>query len=75
MMGVEECIDNNNVGKADCSDEERGNDDDCMVFLPGEETSNFKDTVELESNLEEHVESDSNSNRFWARNKRRCVGV
>jgi len=75
MMGVEECIDNNNVGKADCSDEERGNDDDCMFFLPGEETSNFKDTVELESNLEEHVESDSNSDRFWARNKRRRVGV
>ncbi len=46
MMGVEECIDNNNVGKADCSDEERGNDDDCMVFLPGEETSNFEKAVE-----------------------------
>ncbi len=44
-------------------------------FLPGEETSNFKDTVELESNLEEHVESDSDSDRFWARNKRRRVGV
>ncbi len=32
MMGVEECIDNDNVGKADCSDEEEGNDDDFMVF-------------------------------------------
>ncbi len=46
-----------------------------MVFLPGEETSKFKDTVELESNLEEHVESDRDSNRFWERNKRRRVGV
>ncbi len=44
-------------------------------FLPGEETSNFKDTVELESNLEEHVELDSDSDRFWARYKRRRVGV
>ena len=36
MVGVEECIDNNNFGKADCSDEEEGNDDDCMFLLPGE---------------------------------------
>ncbi len=63
-MGVEECIDNNNVGKADCSNEERGNDDDCMFFLPGEETSNYKDTVELESNFKETVELDSDSDRF-----------
>ena len=75
MMGVEECIDNNNVGIADCSDEEEVNDDDCMVLLPGEETSNFKEAVELESNLKEHVESDSNSDRFWGRNKRRRVAV
>jgi hypothetical protein len=75
MMGVEECIDNNNFGKADCSNEEEGNDDDCVVLLPGEETSNFKEADELESNFKEPVESDRDSNRFWASNKRRRVGV
>ena len=39
MVGVEEVIDNNNFGKVDCDDEEEGNDDDCMVSLPGEETA------------------------------------
>ncbi len=67
--------DNDNFGKADCSNEEEGNDDDCMVLLAGEETSNFKEAVDVESNLKEPVEWDSNSNRFWARNKRRHVGV
>ena len=75
MVGVEECIDNNNFRKADCGNEEEGNDDDCMVLLPGEETSNFKEPVELESNFNEPVESDSKSDRFWVRNKRRRVGV
>ncbi len=75
MMGVEECIDNNNFGKADCGDEEEGNDDDCMVLLPGEETSNLKEAVELKSNFKEPVELDSDSDKFWARNKRRHVGV
>ncbi len=69
MMGVDECIDNNNFGKADCSDEEEGNDDDCMVLLPGEENSNFEKAVESNRNFKDPVESDSNSDRFWARNK------
>jgi hypothetical protein len=75
MMGVEECIDNNNLGKADCSDEEEGNDDDCMVLLPGEENGDFEKAVESDSNFKDPVESDSDSERFWARNKRRRVGV
>ncbi len=62
---MEEFIDNNNFGKVDCGDEEEGNDDDCMVLLPGEENSNFKDAVE----------SDSDNDRFWTTNKRRSVGV
>ncbi len=65
VMGVEEFIDNNNFGKVDCGNEEEGNDDDCMVLLPGEGNSNFK----------EAVESDSNNDRFWTRNKKRHVGV
>ncbi len=75
MMGVEECIDNNNFGKADCSNEEEGNDDDCMVLLPGEENGDFEKAVESDSNFKDPVESDSDSDRFWARNKRRRVGV
>ena len=74
-MGVEECIDNNNFGKADCSDDEEGNDDDCMVLLPGEGNINFKEAFELDSNSKEAVELDSDNNRFWVRNKRRSVGV
>ena len=62
-------------GKVDCGDEEEGNDDDCMVLLPGEETCKFKEAVELESNFKEPVESDRDRKRFWARNKRRRVGV
>ncbi len=62
---MEECIDNNLFGKDDCDNEEEGNDDDCMVLLPGEENSNFK----------EAVESDSNNDRFWTTNKRQRVGV
>ena len=65
MVGVEECIDNNNFGKEDCGDEKDGNDDDCMVLLPGEENSDCK----------EDIESDSNNNRPWTTNKRRHVGV
>ena len=42
MVGVEECIDNNNIGKDDCGDEEEGNDDDCMVLLQGEGNINFE---------------------------------
>ena len=75
MVVVEEYINNNYFGKVDCGNEEESYDDDCMVLLPGEETSNFKEAVELESNFKEPVELDSNSNRFWARNKRRHVGV
>ena len=75
MMGVEECIDNNNFRKTDCSNEEEGNDDDCMVLLPREENGNFEKAVESDSNFKDPVESDSDSNRFWARNKRRRVGV
>ncbi len=75
MVGVEECIDKNNFGQVDCGDEEWSNDDDCMVSLPGEENSNFKEAVESDSNFKEAVESDSNNNRFWARNKRRRLGV
>ena len=56
MMGVEECIDNNNLGKADCSDEEEGNDDDCMVLLPGEENGDFEKAVESDSNFKDPVE-------------------
>ncbi len=59
MVGVEECIDNNSFGKDDCGNEEEGNDDDCMVLLPGEENSNFK----------EAVESDSDNKRPWTTNK------
>ena len=40
MVGVEECIGNNNFGKEDCGDDKDGNDDDCMVSLTGEEKSN-----------------------------------
>ena len=69
MVGVEECIDNNLFGKDDCGNEEEGNDDDCMVVLPGEETSNFKEAVESDSNFKEAVELDSDNNRFWVRNK------
>ncbi len=65
MVEVEEFIDNNNFGKEDCGNEEEGNDDDCMVLLPGEETSDFEEAVELDSNNER--------NRFWTRNKRQCV--
>ena len=65
MVGVEECIDNNNFGKVDCGDEEEGNDDDCVVSLPGEE--NMK--------CQEDVESDSDDERLWTTNKRRIVGV
>ncbi len=36
MVGVEECIDNNNFRKDDCGNEEEGNDDDCMVLFPGD---------------------------------------
>ncbi len=75
MVGVEECIDNNLFGKDDCGNEEEENDDDCMVLLPGDETSNFKEAVELKSNFKEPVESDSDSNRFWTKNKRQRVGV
>ena len=64
-MGVEECIDNNNFGKEDFGDEEDGNDDDCMVSLPGEEHMKCK----------EDVESDSDNKRPWTTNKRRHVGV
>ena len=39
MVGVKECIGNNNFGKVDFGDKEEGNDDDCMVLLPGEETA------------------------------------
>ena len=60
-----EFIDNNNVGKVDFGDEEEGNDDDCMVLLPGEENMKCK----------EDVESDSDNERPWATNKRRHVGV
>ena len=38
MVGEEECIDNNYFRNVDCGNEEEGNDDDCMVSLPGEET-------------------------------------
>ena len=66
MVGVEECIDNNNFGKVDCGNEEEGNVDDCMVLLSGEENSNCK----------EAVESDSDNDRPWTTNKRRRhVGV
>ena len=65
MVGVEECIDNNNFGKVDCGHEEEGNADDCMVSLPGEE--NMK--------CEEDVESDSDDKRPWTKKKRRYVGV
>ena len=65
MVGVEACIDNKNFGKADCGDEEEGNGDDCMVLLAGEETSNFKEAVEL----------DSDNDRPWTTNKRQHVGV
>ena len=65
MVGVEECIDNNNYGKEDCGDEEDGNDDDCMVLLPGEKNMNCKDDVEL----------DSDNTRPWTTNKRRHVSV
>ena len=75
MVGVEECIDNNLFGKDDCDNEEEGNDDDCMVMLPGEENSNLKEAIELDSNFKEAVESDSDNDRFWARKKRRSVGV
>ena len=75
MVGVEECIDNNLFEKYDCGDEEEGNDDDCMVMLPWEEKSNFKEAVESDSNFKEAVESYSDNDRFWVRNKRRCVGV
>ena len=71
MVEVEEFIDKNNYGKVDCGNEEESNDDDCMVFLPGEETgeetSNFKEAVESDS--------DNDRDRFWTRNKRRHVGV
>ena len=63
MVGVEECIDN--FGKVDCGDEEEGNDDDCMVLFPGDENSNCKEAVEL----------DSDNYRPWTTNKRRHVGV
>ena len=52
MAGVEEFIDKNNFGKADCGNEEEGNDDDCIVLLPGEEKINFKETVESDSDNE-----------------------
>ena len=65
MVEVEECIANNNYGKEDCGDKEDGNDDDCMVSLPGEENMNCK----------EYVESDSDNERPWKTNKRRHVGV
>ena len=48
-MGVEECIDNNNFGKGDCGDEEDGNDDDCIVSFPGEESMKCKEDVESDS--------------------------
>ena len=66
MMGVEESIHNNDFGKVDCGDEEESNDDDCMVLLPGEETG------EETSNFKEAVESDSDDDRniMWGRNKR-----
>ena len=64
MVVVEVFIDNNNFGKVDCGNEEEGNDDDCMVLLPGEENGDFEKSVESDSNLEEHVESDSDSDRF-----------
>jgi hypothetical protein len=67
MVGVEEFIDNNNFGKVYFGNEEESNDDDCMVSLPGEETSNFKEAVESDS--------DNNRDRFWTRNKRPRVGV
>ena len=38
MVGMEEFIDKKNFGKVNCGDEEEGNDNDCMVLLPGEET-------------------------------------
>ena len=65
MVGVEECIENNKFGKVDCSDKEEGNDDDCMVSLPGEK--NIK--------CHEDVESDSDKKRPWTTKKRRHVGV
>jgi hypothetical protein len=64
-MGVEEFHHNNNFGRVDCGDEEESNDDDCMVLLPGEETSDFEEAVESDS--------DNERNRFWARNKRQRV--
>jgi hypothetical protein len=67
MMGVEESIHNNGLGKVDCGDEEESNDDDCMVLLPGE------GTVEETSNFEEADESDSDDDRVrdWMRKKKR----
>ncbi len=49
MVGVEEFIDNKNFGKVDFGNEGESNDDDCMVLFPGEETRNFKEAVELDS--------------------------
>ena len=65
MVGVEECIDNNNFGEVDCGDEEEGNDDDCMVLLAEEE--NMK--------CQEDVESDSDNKRPWTTNKSWHEGV
>jgi hypothetical protein len=65
VIGVEEFHHNNNFGRVDCGDEEESNDDDCMVLLPGEETSDFEEAVESDS--------DNERNRFWARNKRQRV--
>ncbi len=39
MVGVQECIDNNNFGKVDCGNEEEGNDDDCMFFCQERKTA------------------------------------
>ncbi len=64
MVGVEECIDNKIFGESGCGDEGEGNDDDCMVSLPGEE--NMK--------CQEDVESDSDNKRPWTSKKRRHVG-
>ena len=61
---MEEFIHNNNCGKVDCVNEEESNDDDCMFFFPGEETG------EETSNFKEAVESDSEDDRdrIWTRN-------
>ena len=63
--GEERRINNNNFGKDYCGDDEDGNDDDCIVFLPGEDNSNCKDNIEL----------GSDSKGYWTTNKQQHVGV